>query len=528
MYSWKNKKIDNLNRKKVVTNAGAYTILGLSVLAMTFFGVCTPDGGYQGPKGSAAKVGDEVISANEFRRAYQNTRSRLQQQYGENFDPAKLPIASQVMSQLVRERASFVRARELGVQATEDEALEAIKDVPIFKGEKGEFSSENFANFLRGNRYSEASFLGEIKRSLTVNKLRQLLVLTSYAPKKAAEAEFRITESKIDVSYVKISPQSMTVEVSEEEVDKFLDDAGKAKVKNFYESNSSRYNSPEKRKARHILIGYKGSRNATPDGEKRTKEGAKNLAEKVLQEVKKPGADFAAIARRETDEATGKASGGDLGFFKKEDMAPAVSEAIWSLSEGQVGAQVVESPFGFHVVKLEKVQKAVNRTLEEVTREIAKSLLTKQSGHVKARELADQLVESLKSGKPVDTLLKDNGLSWQATGPTSLKMRYIPGLGSDAKFHEAILSLSKEKPFFEEVVQVSGNLYVFKWGSTTLANFEELNSDTVENLSDTSAARQGFALFNSIGTEAVKELEDKGRIWRNPEYLSLDQPNQGT
>jgi peptidyl-prolyl cis-trans isomerase C len=86
-------------------------------------------------------------------------------------------------------------------------------------------------------------------------------------------------------------------------------------------------------------------------------------AKKVEAEVRKPGADFAAIARSRST-GPGTEQGGDLGFFKKSDMVPEFAEAAFAMKPGEI-SQPVQSPFGWHVIKVEERRKAEAPSFED-------------------------------------------------------------------------------------------------------------------------------------------------------------------
>ncbi|ATR19723.1 Peptidyl-prolyl cis-trans isomerase [Roseomonas mucosa] len=99
--------------------------------------------------------------------------------------------------------------------------------------------------------------------------------------------------------------------------------------------------------ARHILV------------------ASKEEADKVLAEVRKPGADFAAIAQKYSTDPSGKGNGGDLGFFKKSDMVPEFAEAAFALKPGQISPAPVKSAFGWHIIKVEERRAAPPKSFEE-------------------------------------------------------------------------------------------------------------------------------------------------------------------
>jgi hypothetical protein len=106
---------------------------------------------------------------------------------------------------------------------------------------------------------------------------------------------------------------------------------------------------PKEVAARHILISYKGAERSEAT---RTKEEARKRAEEVLAKAKAEGADFAALAKEYSDGPSG-AKGGDLGTFGRGQMAKAFEEATWKLKVGEISG-IVETPFGFHIIKRTK------------------------------------------------------------------------------------------------------------------------------------------------------------------------------
>ncbi len=104
----------------------------------------------------------------------------------------------------------------------------------------------------------------------------------------------------------------------------------------------------EKVHSRHILVRYKGAKNAEPKI-KRSKDDARKLAEKIQAEAAKPGADFEALAKKKSEDSSAE-RGGDLGSVGRGMFAPAYEAAAFALQPGQISA-VVESDFGFHVIQ---------------------------------------------------------------------------------------------------------------------------------------------------------------------------------
>lgn len=109
-----------------------------------------------------------------------------------------------------------------------------------------------------------------------------------------------------------------------------------------YAANPKEYMQPEQVHAQHILIKFEG----------RTKEDALKLATHVMELASKPGQDFGKLAAEYTEDVAGKTNGGDLGFFGRNKMVKPFEDAVFALSKQGQLAGPVESPFGYHVIKL--------------------------------------------------------------------------------------------------------------------------------------------------------------------------------
>lgn len=523
MLRWKDKVLADVDGQKLFRNSGAYLLLGLSVIAMTFFGICTPESDMMSlPSGSAAKVAGEKITAAEFQRAYRNMSERLQAQYQEGFESLRGEIPKYVMRQLVDERVMYQAAVRAGVQAQEDDVVRMLREAKAFQDEQGKFSTESFENYLRRQGYTEATFTEEIRRSLTVQQFRQFVSGLVYVSEKASALDYRISEGKMEADFLKLEPSMAKVTVSPEDLKKFLDDAGKAKVKAYYESHTADYNTKERVKARHILVSYKGSRNASGPGALRTKDEAKSRAQDILGQVKAPGADFAKIATKMTDEESGKSRGGDLGFFDREAMVKEFSDAAFALNAGQI-SQIVESPFGFHVIKVEEKKTAKQTTLEQATNEIARKLIEQERAPTILQQKADAILADLKAGKSVDESVRSLGAKWESTGQVAAGAMSLPKVDGDQSMVDALASLSKVGSVVDRVFDVRGSKVILKLKSRQEVDESKLDEKKKKELAETAASSAGYALMSAYEKSLRKELEQKGKIWENPEYLRLGQ-----
>jgi len=94
--------------------------------------------------------------------------------------------------------------------------------------------------------------------------------------------------------------------------------------------------------------------------------GSEAEARTALAEARKPGADFAELAKRLSTGPSAK-QGGDLGFFKKSDMVPEFAEAAFDLKTGEISKEPVKTPFGWHIIKVVERRTAPVPSFEEST-----------------------------------------------------------------------------------------------------------------------------------------------------------------
>jgi peptidyl-prolyl cis-trans isomerase C len=155
-----------------------------------------------------------------------------------------------------------------------------------------------------------------------------------------------------------------------------------AEVSAFYQQNLERFQQGETVHASHILIGV--GQNATPA----EKAEARAKADAALKQVR-GGADFATMARAQSQDPGSAPNGGDLGFFPQGQMTPAFEAAAFKLKPGAVSG-VIETPFGFHIVKVHERRAPRTAPLAEVGGQI-KEFLEQGQRETKLEQFVDQV-----------------------------------------------------------------------------------------------------------------------------------------
>jgi peptidyl-prolyl cis-trans isomerase C len=155
-----------------------------------------------------------------------------------------------------------------------------------------------------------------------------------------------------------------------------------ADTKTFYDQNKPRFRQEDSIHASHILIRVEEQADAA------TKAKAKTQADGILKQLKK-GAAFADLAKKYSQDPGSAPNGGDLGFFNRGQMVPAFDQAAFALQPGQTSA-VVETPFGYHIIRVGEAKPGRDLGYEEVKAQIL-DYLKQQVRDQKSQQFVDQL-----------------------------------------------------------------------------------------------------------------------------------------
>jgi peptidyl-prolyl cis-trans isomerase D len=173
-------------------------------------------------------------------------------------------------------------------------------------------------------------------------------------------------------------------------------------LKKYYEQNISRYTTPEERRASHILIAV--AKDASAD----VRAKAKAKAEALLAEVKAHPDSFAEVAKKNSEDPGSAAKGGDLDFFARGAMVKPFEDAAFGMKVGDISG-VVESDFGYHIIKLTGVRGGERKPFEavraEIQDEVAKQLAQQRYAEA-AEQFSNMVYEQSDSLQPVVDKLK--------------------------------------------------------------------------------------------------------------------------
>jgi peptidyl-prolyl cis-trans isomerase D len=417
--------------------------LALVVLAFILFYIPAflgkGDSGETGaPSDMVARIEGRDITVGEFRRTYLNQLQYYRNAYGGNMSEQMLKqigLDQQILQQMVDEQAELAEATRQGIDVTDAELAQQIFSYPAFQ-ENGRFiGQDRYAALLRMRRppMTVDEFEEALRRSLVVDKLRAALTEWVTISDADVRREFQRRNEKVKLELVSFPADKFRQQATVTDADLgpyfeahkeqyrigekrkirylLLDiDAVKAKmpvtereIERSYNDNSELYSTPEQVRASHILFKTNGKNDAE----------VKAKAEQVLKEAK-GGADFAALAKKYSEDEASAKQGGDLDFFAKGKMVPAFDEVAFALEPGQI-SDLVKTQYGYHIIKVTDKKPASTRSLDEVRAQIADELGYERA-QARAGDDAAAMEHDIRTPADLDKVAAARGLRVQESG----------------------------------------------------------------------------------------------------------------
>ncbi|MFN0061278.1 MAG: SurA N-terminal domain-containing protein [Myxococcaceae bacterium] len=358
----------------------------------------------------AAKVNGKEIPLTEFAQQYgfqiQYARRRLDemaQRFGGQVDLDAI-VRQQVSPQMVLDQLIDVEllsqaAEKHGIVASDPEIRKIIRGNPDFQRE-GQFDRDRYNNILsQYYKKTPTDYEADIRRRLSAAKFEEVMRASASVSDEEVVARFRRDNDKANLRFVRFLPAMFAESVpapSSAELARWQA-AHTADIQREYDVNRVAYRTPEQVHARHILLKVA----AATTIEKKDQVRAR-LAE-IKRDLDK-GGDFADAAKAHSEDEATRSAGGDLGLRARgPDVPRPVFDAAFAQEPGQV-SDIVESPVGFHLVKTEAKQAAVEKSLADVSSDIAQRLFRKEKALARAKASAERTLAAAKGGKSLADL----------------------------------------------------------------------------------------------------------------------------
>lgn len=389
-------------------------------------------------KGDAvARVGGQDITQGEWDAAHKSEADRLRAQMP-NLD-AKLLDSPEArystLERLVRERVMAQAADQFKLTTSDARLARDLQEDPgiaSLRRPDGKLDMERYRQMAASQGLTPEGFEARVRRDLSVRQVESGLTQTGFAAVAVADValnafferrEVQIanffskefasrvnpTEAELETFYkanqaLFQAPEQASIEyvvLDLESVKKSIT-LSDADLKSYYDQNAARLSGNEERRASHILI------NAAKDAPAAEREKARSRAQELLAALRKAPDSFAELAKKNSQDTGSATKGGDLDFFARGAMVKPFEDAAFAMKKGDI-SELVESDFGYHIIKLTDIKAPKQRSFEELRASIEADLKTQQAQRKfaeTAEAFTNGVYEQSDSLKPVADKLK--------------------------------------------------------------------------------------------------------------------------
>lgn len=333
----------------------SYCFKGMLILAAVFFVLASARAAVAEQSADTDKVekpADYVAVVNGVKISRQELDRKLDVMKA-RFSSRGMPVKGKrlaqlretILNNLIEKELLYQESQARGIEVDSKQVEEQLANL------KGQFKNEEeFQKRIASMNYSEQVLRDQIRENLAIRELID-----------------REVTSKVSVS--------------------------ESEVASYYKKNKKEFEEPEKVHARHILI------ESGPDASDDEKAKAKEKIQDVQKQLEE-GAEFSEVAKEHSEGPSSK-SGGDLGYFSHGQMVEKFDKAAFALEPGEV-SDIVETRFGYHLIKVEDKKPASTKSLDEVKTSIKDKLRNE-----KIMQKLEPYIESLKQKYPVEKNLPE-------------------------------------------------------------------------------------------------------------------------
>ena len=434
-------------------------ILGAIVIVFVFWGV----GSFRAQRGNrVALVNGDSITMEEYKEEYNNLIEQFRQRFGNRLNDEMiqmLQVENQALNRLIDQKLLLQEAVKLNFRVSDDELAAAIRKIKAFQT-SGVFDKRIYRNSLNRYGLTPEQFEVNQKEFMLIEKLRSLLFGNIKVSDGEAMEWFKWENASVNIDYILFEPgRYKDINPSAEEIKTFFVDHKESyktepmikvrflcfdpdnyrakaiisdkKIQDYYEAHQEEFKTDKTVEARHILI------KVDEDAGGEAVEKAKNKALDILQ-MAREDKDFAELARQYS-ECPSKDQGGHLGVFRKEAMVKPFADKAFSMKAGEISLPV-RTRFGWHIIKVEKINEGSIVSIDEAKKGIRKKLIDEEA-KILAYEEAESVFDTIFEGDDLIKASNERNLKLQTTDFFTIKGP-DKGIKNREKFASAAFNLS--------------------------------------------------------------------------------------
>ena len=478
--------------------------------------------GVGGPTGSRsgtlATVQGREIRLAEYDLYYNNLVNFYRDQFKGQFSEEiikNLDLKNSALDALIQKKLLLLEAEKQGIRVSDVELADRITTLPDFQKDNV-FNKTYYESFLTQNRLTTRKFEENQRELMVMEKVEQLIKSSTQVSETEIQEAFRKEQEKIRFRYVEFSkdhfqappptdenlksffemnqkqfeiPEQIKVEYIkltpkslEDSIDIREDD-----LQDYYENQKGEFFVKKQYTASHILIrsGSLPPSDGLSDSEKEKilddlDEKTKTQAMDILNKIK-AGADFAEMAKKHSGDPGSGTNGGSLGRFPQGTMVPEFETALNELKAGEIG-EPVKTVFGYHIIKLDKVEEERTKPLTEVKEEIINTLKA-----MKSRQRARRTIKKIHKDAKTDNNLVRAALKFKTETTLSdyfsRENHNLIDIGVVPEFFNTAFSLRDQEVSFPVNTQEASYLIkVVERKPPQLPNLEDVLSEVTEEV----------------------------------------------
>lgn len=387
----------------------------------------------------------DSIGIDEFRRTFEQARQQQRAQQGEAFDARAFESVDNkraILDGLIDARVQQLSAQRDGVVVSDAMVRKSIQEVPGFQVDgKFDYTRYKLALASQVPALNERQFEQQVREGLQQSMMSMGVAASNFVTAAEMDRLLHLMGEQRDASVLPLpAPVADTGAVTAAEIQKWYDGhaaqyrapeavtieyveinsatlpapapADDATLRQRYEQEKNRFIEAEQRLASHILV-------RVPEGAAAAAQKAAELkATQLAAQAQAPGADFAALARANSDDSGSQAVGGDLGWVSKGMMVGPFENALFAMKTGEVSVPV-KSEFGWHVIQLRELKSGAQESFEQVREALAREQAEADRERV-ASEFSSRLVDlTLKNPSSLAPAAREMNIPLQKAGPFS-------------------------------------------------------------------------------------------------------------
>lgn len=523
--------------KKIVLSSILLIFCGAMVITLIPGGLGNNFGFGQPPAGVVASVGSENVTRQEVLRTA-NLMLRDQFPRGNAMSSQLLPFfTSRAAEQLITEKTLISEAQRLGLRATDEDVRDELQHgryaATLFPG--GKFIGQDaYEGLLQQNNATVPEFEQSVKEEILLRKLRQLVTSSASVADGDLRQEFDKRNTKVKFQYASFNEADLRKQIhpSDAELKAYFDQhkaeynnsipekrkiayalidttrlanqtqVSQQDLESYYNQHREEYRVPEQVQVSHILV---KTPTAGPDGkvDQKAVDAAKAKAESLLKQLK-AGANFADLAKKNSDDPGSAKNGGSLGPIQRGRTVPEFEKVAFSLPKGQL-SDLVKTTYGFHIIRVDDKQQAHTKSLDEVKTQI-EPLIRQQ----KAARAAESQANALLSGARTQGLDKAASAKNLPVVTTDFFGRSdaLPGIGPSPQLMDAVFGASEKSA--PDMVQTTQGYVVYQLLAVkppATPTFDEIRSKVAEQFTNERAT--------ALLSQKTQELSDRAKAAHN-------------